>query len=79
MYLIVHSRIHIEFPNYCFGTLIQLCVLTAILYGIYPPANDVCQDAAFLFKDRSELIRWVYGEAWDTSSVKVWVLSSFGV
>ena len=39
--------------------------------GIYPPANDVCQDAAFLFKDRPELIRWVYGEAWETSSLKV--------
>ena len=40
--------------------------------GIYPPANDVCQDAAFLFKDRPELIRWVlYGEAWETSSVNV--------
>ena len=36
-------------------------------------------DAAFLFKDRPELIRWVYGEAWETSSVKVWVLTSFGV
>ena len=47
--------------------------------GIYPPANDVCQDAAFLFKDRTELIRWVYGEAWEISSVKVWVLTSFGV
>ena len=41
--------------------------------------NDVCQDAAFLLKDRPELIRWVYGEAWETSSVKVWVLTSFGV
>ena len=30
--------------------------------GIYPPANDVCQDAAFLFKDRPELILWVYGD-----------------
>ena len=40
---------------------------------IYPPANDVCQDAAFLFKDRPELIWWVYGEAWETSSVKVYV------
>ena len=47
--------------------------------GIYPPANDDCQDAAFLFKDRPELIRWVYGEAWETSLVKVWVLTSFGV
>ena len=47
--------------------------------GIYPPANDVCQDAAFLFKDRPELIRWVYGEAGETSLVKVWVLTSFGV
>ena len=47
--------------------------------GIYPPANDDCQDAAFLFKDRPELIRSVYGEAWVTSSVKVWVLTSFGV
>ena len=47
--------------------------------GIYPPANDVCQDAAFLFKDRPELIRWVYGEAWETSLVIVWVLTSFGV
>ena len=47
--------------------------------GIYPPANDVCQDTAFLFKDRPELIRWVYGEAWETSSVKVGVLTSFGV
>ena len=47
--------------------------------GIYPPANDVCQDAAFLFKDRPELIRWVYGEAWETSSVKVWALTSLGV
>ena len=47
--------------------------------GIYPPANDVCQDAAFLFKDRPELIQWVYGEAWETSSVKVLVLTSFGV
>ena len=28
--------------------------------GIYPSANDICQDAAFLFKDRPELIRWVY-------------------
>ena len=46
---------------------------------IYPPANDVCQDAAFLFKDRPILIPWVYGEAWETSSVKVWVLTSFGV
>ena len=46
---------------------------------IYPPANDVCQDAAFLFKDRPELIRWVYGEAWETSLVKVLVLTSFGV
>ena len=46
---------------------------------IYPPANDVGQDAAFLFKDRPELIRWVYGEAWETSYVKVWVLTSFGV
>ena len=47
--------------------------------GIYPPVNDVCQDAAFLFKDRPELIRWVYREAWETSLVKVWVLTSFGV
>ena len=47
--------------------------------GIYPPANDVRQDAAFLFKDRPKLIRCVYGEAWETSSVKVWVLTSFGV
>ena len=47
--------------------------------GIYVTANDVCQDVAFLFKDRPELIRWVYGEAWETSSVKVWVLTSFGV
>ena len=46
---------------------------------IYPPANDVCQDAAFLFKDIPKLIRWVYEEAWETSSVKVWVLTSFGV
>ena len=46
--------------------------------GIYPPANDVCHDAAFLFKDRPELIRKVYGEAWETSSVKVWVLTLFG-
>ena len=46
---------------------------------IYPSANDVCLDAAFLFKDRPELIRWVYGEAWETSSVKVWMLTSFGV
>ena len=43
------------------------------------PANDVCQDAAFLFKDRPELIPWVYGEAWETSSFKVWVLTLFGV
>ena len=47
--------------------------------GTYLPANDVCQDAAFLFKDRQELIRWVYGEAWETASVKVWLLISFGV
>ena len=47
--------------------------------GIYAPANDVCQDAAFLFKDRAELIRWVDGEAWESSSVKVWELTSFGV
>ena len=47
--------------------------------GIYPPTNDVCQDAAFLFKDRPERIRWVYGEVWETSSVKVWVLTLFGV
>ena len=47
--------------------------------GIYPPANDVCQDAAFLFKDRPELIRWVNGEAWETSLFIVWVLTSFGV
>ena len=47
--------------------------------GIYPPANDVCQDAAFFFKDRPELVQWVYGEAWETSSVIVWVLTSFGV
>ena len=47
--------------------------------GIYPPANDVYQDAAFLIKDRPELIQWVYGEAWETSLVKVWVLTSFGV
>ena len=47
--------------------------------GIYPPAKDVCLDAAFLFKDRPELIRWVYGESGETSLVKVWVLSSFGV
>ena len=47
--------------------------------GIDPPANDVCQDAAFLFKDRPELIRWVYGEAWETSWVKVWVLTTFRV
>ena len=46
---------------------------------IYPPANDICQDAVFLFKDRPELIRWVYGEAWETSLVNVWVLTSFGV
>ena len=46
---------------------------------IYPPTNNVCQDAVFLFKDRPELIHWVYGEAWKTSSVKVLVLSSFGV
>ena len=47
--------------------------------GIYTPANDICHDAAFLFKDRPELIRWVYGEAWETSSVKLWLLTSFGV
>ena len=47
--------------------------------GIYPPANDICQDAAFLFKDRPELIQWVYWEAWETSSVKVWVQTLFGV
>ena len=47
--------------------------------GIYWPATDICQDAAFFFKDRPELIRWVYEEAWETSSVKVWVLTSFGV
>ena len=47
--------------------------------GIYSPANDVSQDAAFLFKDIPELIQWVYGEAWETSLVKVWVLTSFGV
>ena len=47
--------------------------------GIYLPANDVSQDAAFLFKDRPELIRWVYWEAWETSLVIVWVLTSFGV
>ena len=47
--------------------------------GIYLPANAVYQDAVFLFKDRPELIRWVYGEAWETSSVKVRVLTSFGV
>ena len=47
--------------------------------GIYLPANDVCQDAACLFKDRPELIWWEYGETWETSSVKVWVLTSFGV
>ena len=46
---------------------------------IYLPANDICQDAAFLFKDRPELIRWVYGEAWETSAVEVWVLTSFGI
>ena len=33
--------------------------------------NYVCQDAAFLYKDRQELIRWVYGEALETSFVKV--------
>ena len=56
--------------------------------GIYPPANDICQDAEILFKDRPELIRWVYGEAWETSSVKsmgadfVWCLANrfeFGI
>ena len=47
--------------------------------GIYPPASDVCQYAAFLLKDRPELIGWVYGEAWETSLVKVWVLTSFGI
>ena len=47
--------------------------------GIYPTANDVCQDAAFLFKDRPKLIRWVYEEAWETSLVIVCLLSSFGV
>ena len=46
---------------------------------IYPPANDDCQDAAFLLKDRPEPIRWVYGEDWETSLVKVWVLTLFGV
>ena len=47
--------------------------------GIYLPTYDVSQDAAFLFKDSPELIRWVYGEARETSSVKVWVLTLFGV
>ena len=47
--------------------------------GIYPSATDVCQDAAFLFKDRLELIRWVYGETWETILIKVWVQTSFGV
>ena len=47
--------------------------------GIYQPANDVCQDAAFFFKDRPELIRWVYREAWETSLVKVLVLTLFAV
>ena len=41
--------------------------------------NDVRQDAAFLFKDRPKLIQWVNGEAWETSSVKVRVLTLFGV
>ena len=47
--------------------------------GIYLPANDPCQDAAYLFKDRPELIWYVYGEAWETSSVKVWLLTLFGI
>ena len=47
--------------------------------GIYSLANDNCQDAAFVFKDKPELIRWVYREAWETSWAKVWVLTSFGV
>ena len=47
--------------------------------GIYLRVNDVCPDAVFLFKDIPKLIRWVYGEAWETSSVKVWVLTSFGI
>ena len=47
--------------------------------GIYPSASDICQDAAFLFKDRPEHIGWVYGEAWETSLVKVRVWTSFGV
>ena len=47
--------------------------------GIYPSANDVCQDAVILFKDRPELIRCVYGEAWESTAVKVWALTSFGV
>ena len=46
---------------------------------VYLLVNDVCQDAAFLFKDRPELIQWVYGEAWQTSSVKVCVQTSFGI
>ena len=69
----------IEILNYRFGTLIQLGVPITIFMGIYSPANDVYQDAAFLFKDRPEVIRWVSGEAWETSSVKVWALTSFGI
>ena len=59
-------------------TKIQVCRVPFCM-GIYPPANDVCQDAAFLLKDRPELIRWVYEGAWATSSVLVWVLTRVGV
>ena len=78
MYHTSFSSICTEILNCRFGTLIQLGVPITFCMGIYPPANDVCQDAAFLFKDRPELIRLVYGVAWETSLVKVWVLTSFG-
>ena len=79
MYYSSLPSVCIEILNCRFGTLIQLGVPITICLGIYLPANDVCQDAAFLFKDRPGLIRWVYGEAWETFLVKVWVLTSFGV
>src|SRR5437016_13113399 len=50
------------------ATAIQLCVLFIISMGNVPPTIDSFRDTEFPAMIRPLITRWVYEEAWETSS-----------